>query len=113
MIDNLKTNQIFVFGSNLGGIHAGGAAKQAVEQFGAVWGVGSGLQGQSYAIPTMGGIEQIKRYVEQFKRVAFLLPEFTFLLTPIGQGIAGYSREEIEPLFENAPVNVIKVGWSK
>lgn len=112
MIADLKENEVFVFGSNLEGLHGGGAARQAHEQFGAVWGVGAGLTGQCYAIPTMGGIEQIKLYVAQFLEVAEMLPHKSFLLTKIGCGIAGYSENEIAPLFKNAPENVIKPeGW--
>ena len=60
-IAELKLNEIFVFGSNLAGMHGGGAARVAMERFGAIWGQGVGLQGQSYAIPTMqGGVETIK-----------------------------------------------------
>lgn len=107
MINSLEPNQVFVFGSNIEGHHLGGAAKQAYEEFGAVWGVGTGLQGQSYAIPTMEGIENIRVYTEQFKYIAYLLPQFEFLLTRIGCGIAGYTDEEISPLFDNLTKNVI------
>ena len=66
-ITELKANEVFVFGSNLAGAHAGGAARIAMEKFGAIWGQGVGLQGQSYAIPTMqGGVETIKPYVDEF-----------------------------------------------
>ena len=66
-ITELKPNEIFVFGSNLAGAHGGGAARLAYETFGAVWEQGVGLQGQSYAIPTMqGGVETIKPYVDEF-----------------------------------------------
>lgn len=59
-ITALRPGEIFVFGSNLGGLHGGGAARLAWQRFGAVWGQGVGLQGQSYAIPTMqGGVETI------------------------------------------------------
>ena len=64
-ITSLRADEIFVFGSNLAGMHGGGAARVAYERFGAVWGCGVGLQGQSYAIPTMqGGVETIKPYVD-------------------------------------------------
>ena len=43
---------VFVFGSNPEGRHGKGAAKVAVESFGAVYGQGEGLQGHSYALPT-------------------------------------------------------------
>ena len=65
-IDNLEKNEIFVFGSNLSGFHGGGAAALAMK-WGTVWGQGIGLQGQTYAIPTMqGGVETIKPYVDDF-----------------------------------------------
>ena len=74
-IATLGPNEIFVFGSNLAGHHRGGAARIAHERFGAVWGIGTGLQGNSYAIPTMqGGIDTIKPYVDEFIRFAKLLP---------------------------------------
>jgi hypothetical protein len=66
-IDSLGENEVFVFGSNLNGHHGGGAARTAYKRFGAVWGQGVGLQGQSYAIPTMqDGVETIKPYVDEF-----------------------------------------------
>ena len=102
-IASLKKNEIFVFGSNLGGWHAGGAARAAVEHFGAVMGQGVGLQGQSYAIPTMqGGVETILPYVDEFIQFAESHPEYTFLVTRIGCGIAGFRDEEIAPLFVRA-----------
>ena len=103
MIDALGENEIFVFGSNLQGMHQGGAARVARMKFGAVWGVGVGLQGQSYAIPTMqGGVDTIKPYVDQFIRMAALLPQLTFYVTRIGCGIAGFRDADIAPLFRNA-----------
>ena len=102
-ITELKDNQIFVFGSNLSGSHGGGAARLAYERFGAVWGQGVGLQGQSYAIPTMqGGVETIKPYVDEFIRFAKNHPELKFLVTKIGCGIAGFNAQEIAPLFKDA-----------
>lgn len=100
-IATLGANEIFVFGSNLAGHHRGGAARIAHERFGAVWGIGTGLQGNSYAIPTMqGGIDTIKPYVDEFIRFAKLHPELTFYVTRIGCGIAGFSDSEIAPLFD-------------
>lgn len=110
MITELLPNQIFVFGSNLYGDHAGGAAQQAEEDFGAVSGIGVGLQGQSYAIPTMDGYDRMAFYIAQFIDFARHYPEYEFLLTAIGQGIAGYSAEEIEPLLLDLPSNVTRVG---
>lgn len=102
-ITELKPGEIFVFGSNLDGFHAGGAARIAVQKFGAVWGQGVGLQGQSYAIPTMqGGVETIKPYVDQFIDFAKEHPELTFLVTRIGCGIAGFQDRVIAPLFADA-----------
>ena len=102
-ISELKENEIFVFGSNLAGAHGGGAARVAYERFGAVWGQGVGLQGQSYGIPTMqGGVETIKPYVDEFIDFAYKHPEYKFLVTPIGCGIAGFTSEEIAPLFGEA-----------
>lgn len=102
-ITELKPNEIFVFGSNLAGSHGGGAARLAYNRFGAVWGQGVGLQGQSYAIPTMqGGVETIKPYVDEFIDFAKAHPEFKFLVTRIGCGIAAFTPKEIAPLFEHA-----------
>lgn len=110
--DNIKAlepNEIFVFGSNLGGMHGGGAAALAWRKFGAVMGQGEGLQGQSYAIPTMhGGVEAIAPYVDRFIDFAKAHPELTFLVTRIGCGIAGFKDSEIAPLFKNA-VNVSNI----
>ena len=102
-ITRLEPNEIFVFGSNLAGFHGGGAARIAYEQFGAEWGVGVGRTGQCYAIPTMqGGVETIRPYVDDFIRYAEQHPELTFLVTQIGCGIAGFTDEQIAPLFTAA-----------
>ena len=102
-IDTLEKDEVFVFGSNLAGQHIGGAAKAANMKFGAKWGVGVGLTGQSYAIPTMqGGVETIKPYVDEFIEFAKAHAELKFLVTRIGCGIAGFEDEEIAPLFRKA-----------
>lgn len=102
-ITELNPNEIFVFGSNLAGRHGGGAARIAYKEFGAIMGQGIGLQGQSYAIPTMqGGTETIKPYVDEFIEFAKLHKELTFLVTRIGCGIAGFHDENIAPLFADA-----------
>ena len=102
-ITELKPNEVFVFGSNLAGAHGGGAARLAYDRFGAIWGQGVGLQGQSYAIPTMqGGVETIKPYVDEFVRFAQTRPDLKFYVTQIGCGIAGFKVEEIAPLFQAA-----------
>lgn len=102
-IDSLAEGEIFVFGSNLEGQHAGGAARAAVRKYGAVWGQGVGLQGRSYAIPTMhGGPEDIRPYVDKFVGFAKAHPEYRFLVTRIGCGIAGFEASDIAPLFAGA-----------
>ena len=102
-INSLKPDEIFVFGSNLAGMHCGGAARIAVEKFGAKMGQGVGIQGRSYAIPTMqGGVETIKPYVDDFIELASEWDQNTFYVTRIGCGIAGFTDEEIAPLFADA-----------
>lgn len=102
-IQDLKPDEIFVFGSNLAGAHGGGAALLAYRKWGAVWGQGVGLQGQTYAIPTMhGGVDKIDPYVKDFICFAKQHPEMTFLVTEIGCGIAVFLPEEIAPLFNEA-----------
>lgn len=102
-ITDLGPGEIFVFGSNLEGAHGGGAAKLARQKFGAIMGRGIGLQGNSYAIPTMqGGVETIKPYVDDFIEFALNHPELIFYVTKIGCGIAGFTEKEIAPLFKNA-----------
>ena len=114
-ITELGPNEIFVFGSNLAGAHGGGAALLAYRKFGAIWGQGVGLQGQSYGIPTMhGGVEAIRPYVDEFIGFAREHPELTFLVTRIGCGIAGFTNEQISPLFAAAHTvdNIIlPPGW--
>lgn len=102
-VETLQSDEVFVFGSNPLGWHGGGAAAMAHMFFGAVWGQGVGLQGQSYAIPTVHiSFEMIGSYVDQFIAFAKEHQELRFLVTEIGCGIAGYSPEEIAPLFHDA-----------
>ena len=102
-VTELSEGDIFVFGSNLSGRHSGGAARAAFKKFGAIWGQGIGLQGQSYAIPTMqGGVDTIEPFVSSFIAYAKVHPEKRFLVTRIGCGIAGFKDRDIAPLFENA-----------
>lgn len=102
-ITTLGPNDIFVFGSNLAGAHAGGAAHIAHKRFGAIWGQGEGLQGNTYAIPTMqGGVNTIRPYVNTFIEFAGRHPELTFYVTRIGCGIAGFTTAQIAPLFIQA-----------
>ncbi len=102
-ITELAQDEIFVFGSNLQGMHMGGAAWIAFEKFGAVWGQGVGLQGRCYAIPTMQGpVSTIKPYVDEFIQFAQSHPENQFLVTRVGCGIAGFTDAQIAPLFSEA-----------
>ena len=104
-ISELKEDEVFVFGSNLEGMHGGGAAFAAWNKFGAVMGCGVGLRGQSYAIPTMqGGVETIEPYVSSFIAFAKEHSELFFYVTRIGCGIAGFRDKEIAPLFSEAIV---------
>jgi len=104
---------VFVFGSNLAGRHGKGAALWARQHRGAIYGQGIGLQGNSYAIPTKDAnlrtlpLQVIARHVTGFLRIARAYPEKRFQLTPIGCGLAGYKRSDIEPMFYGAPSNVI------
>lgn len=107
------TTPVFVFGSNLAGRHGKGAALWARQHRGAIYGQGHGIQGDSYAIPTKGwklevlplGI--IQGFVSEFLEFAHKYWMREFQLTPIGCGLAGYTREQIEPLFQGAPSNVL------
>lgn len=102
-IEELGKNEIFVFGSNLRGAHLGGAVATARRKWGAVMGQGVGMQGKTYAIPTMfASVGQIAPYVDQFISYAKQYPDTVFLVTEIGCGIAGFSPVDIAPLFKNA-----------
>ena len=101
-VNVLADREIFVFGSNFQGAHMGGAARVAKEKYGAVWGIGEGLQGKSYAIPTMEGLENLAPAVQRFTSFAKQHKELKFFVTAIGCGIAGYQPEEIAPMFLNA-----------
>lgn len=102
VIYSLAPNEIFVFGSNALGMHHAGAARVAYNEFGAEWGNGEGLQGQSYSIPTMEGEHNTKLAIMRFTQYAKEHPELKFLVTPVGCGIAGYTPEEIAPMFKDA-----------
>lgn len=113
------TEFVMVFGSNEAGRHGKGAAKRAFERYGAQYGVGEGHVGNSYAIPTKDGklntlnLGRIEQYVNNFKYYADQHPECTFHVTQIGCGLAGYSPDEIAPLFKDAPKNcVFATQWS-
>ena len=96
---------VFVFGSNLAGRHGAGAAKEALKHWGAIYGVGHGRQGDSYAIPTKDhhlnplSLDTIHNYVKVFIQYAAFTPGVQFILTPVGCGLAGYKPDEIAPMF--------------
>lgn len=102
---------IFVFGSNLAGKHYGGAARYAAEKFGAEMGVGEGLTGFSYALPTMDAdfvslpLETIQTAVNRFKEYATANSTEDFYVTRVGCGIAGFQDSDIAPMFVGAPSN--------
>ncbi len=112
-IETLAVGEIFVFGSNRAGRHGAGAAKTAVDKFGARYGIGEGMQGRSYAIPTKDShlatlpVAAIGRHVARFLAHARKSPQLTFLVTKIGCGLAGYNARHVAPLFQNVPPNVI------
>lgn len=103
-ITELKNGEVFVFGSNTAGLHGKGAARVAL-RLGAVYGYGAGRHGNTYAIPTKDHrintlpLEQIRGYVHDFVRYASEHPKRIFLVTEIGCGLAGYSPEQIAPMF--------------
>lgn len=106
------SNMIFVFGSNLRGIHGAGAAKLAYENRGARWGKGVGIAGKSYAIPTKDKtirhtlpLTTIKGYVDEFLTFARTVPDIEFQVTCIGCGLAGLKHEDVAPMFKHAPSN--------
>lgn len=111
---------IFVFGSNLAGRHGKGAALWAKQHRGAIYGQGHGIQGNSYAIPTKGHQLEtlppwmIEGFVDEFLVFAHKYHFRRFQLTPIGCGLAGYSREQIEPMFRGGLPNIIwPPEWSE
>lgn len=109
-ITKLGPNEIFVFGSNYAGRHGAGAALVARKKFGAINGITAGLMGQSYGIPTKDAalrtlpLDVIAIHIESFLWFAHEHPEKTFLVTPIGCGLAGYEPRQIAPLFFAHPI---------
>jgi hypothetical protein len=114
-ITELEPSQVFVFGSNTEGGHWGGAAKIAVQKFGAIMFRPTGIQGQSYAIVTKDlrkgnrsvGLDYIKEQVETFKEFAKVHCHLEFLCTRIGCDLAGFTDAEIAPMFRGIPDNVL------
>lgn len=107
----MNKNKIFVFGSNLAGRHGAGAALFARQYHGAIYGKGVGIQGNSYALPTKDEhlrslpLGEIKTYVDQFLSYAEYHSELEFIVTRIGCGLAGYTDDDIRPMFDAAPSN--------
>ena len=108
-INELKENEIFVFGSNTSGIHIEGAAEIALKRWGARWGIGEGKQGNTYTIPTVNGnviaslnLSKIKKYIDKFIEYAKNDKPNIYYVTKIGCGLAGYKIEDIAPLFKKA-----------
>jgi hypothetical protein len=107
----MRKGQIFVFGSNLAGVHGAGAAADALKWYGAKIGIGEGLQGSSYGIPTKGqnietlALGEIQKHVKTFIEFAKNNPQLQFFVTRIGCGLAGYKDYQIGPLFKDAPEN--------
>lgn len=107
----MDRTKIFVFGSNLAGVHGAGAAKAAYREMNAQWKVGRGFTGHAYAIPTKDHdiqtlpIDAIKEFVDEFLVDASRTPELEFFVTRIGCGLAGYKDSDIAVLFRGAPSN--------
>ncbi len=122
-ITELSDDEVFVFGSNLLGIHGLGAAKTARELFGAELGVGEGMTGRCYAFPTLGSpygsgneykfsVRKLEQARDRFYTTVNEHPELVFLLTKVGCGLAGYLEEDMISLFSGSPQNVVKpAGW--
>lgn len=109
---------VFVFGSNLEGIHGAGAARTARRDYGARTGIGHGVAGRSYAIPTKSTprksltLREVAGHVSQFKEFARWRDDLTFVVTRIGCGLAGFTDDQIKPLFGDAPDNcLLPEGW--
>lgn len=110
---------IFVFGSNLAGIHGAGAARVARLHHGAIMGQGEGLQGMSYALPTKDHkimtlpLSVVKFHVETFKTFAENNPNLLFQVTRVGCGLAGLRDLDVAPMFRGSPNNCYFDGyWS-
>ncbi|WP_019179078.1 A1S_2505 family phage non-structural protein [Microbacterium yannicii] len=106
-IESLQPNEVFVFGSNASGAHGAGAARFAYDRFGAVWGQSEGLQGQSYGIDSMSGLDVFEEQARRFVGFATAHPELRFLVTEVGCGIAGYTPDQVAGFFTDAPANVV------
>lgn len=113
MIQKLEPGQIIVVGTNTEGSHWGGAATQAYKDFGLGWGVGEGINGYSYAFPTLEGKsmrprskKELEESVQKLYATCNRLHKLEFLLTKVGCGIAGFEESFIKSLFKNPPKNL-------
>lgn len=111
-------DRIFVFGSNMLGIHGAGAARYALIDLGAEWGVPEGLMGRSYALPTCFepglpvDMDTLEEKVTSFVEFARRRPDLRFFVSEVGCGIAGFYPEEVAPFFHDAPANCdLPPGW--
>lgn len=119
-VDKPVNGEIFVFGSNLAGIHGRGAARTALDEYGAEWKNPLGLQGSSYAIPTKNAIikplpiEAVKEFIKHFIAFAKANPDLNFFVTRVGCGLANFDDKTIAPLFKKAPKNCrFDMFWKK
>jgi hypothetical protein len=117
-LNDIPSNEIFVFGSNLRGIHGAGAALYAKRYYGAVYGVGEGRTGQAYALPTKRTpyqsltLAEVENHVTNFITYAYENLDLRFIVTPVGCGLAGFRHEEIGPMFTCSPDNcILPKGW--
>ena len=114
-----ENGEVFVFGSNEAGIHGAGAAKAALDKFGAILGQGFGWAGNSFAIPTKDvniktlPLETIEKYVYVFLTIA-RNNESCYFMTRIGCGLAGYNDSDIAPMFKDASNNInFPIEWKE
>lgn len=117
-IEDLHPSEVFVFGSNMNGNHVGGAANLAFQRFGAVWGVGEGLRGNSYALPTLDrnmrrvSLRSLAWAFKNFFREVDANPGMVFLLTKVGCGIAGYAAADVAGVFWGAVAEHYDHRWT-
>lgn len=111
--EHLAKPRVFVFGSNLRGLHGAGAARYAARVYDAREGVGEGRTEQAYALPTKDKaiqtlpLEKVKQAIARFLQHARQEPKTLFFVTRIGCGLAGYRDEDIAPFFRQAPENCL------
>lgn len=114
-----QNGEVFVFGSNLAGIHGAGAAKVALVKFGALWGKGFGLHGMTYAIPTKDEfihtlpLYEVEEFIKQFVSDSNFYEDSSYFVTRVGCGLAGFKDEQIAPLFKEAKNCSFAEEWEK